>query len=501
MQLENDLDACVTEVAPPPPAPDPEELAAQHKRHWTPLGFAEWLIIVLGPFFRYIAETGMWIVRADGRWHQDVASIGMYQLCKATLRHMMLHPNVGADLFVEFKKWVIGCETEPMFKQVLALARSDRSIAISVNALDQHQHLLCCLNGVVDLRTGELLPNRPELYLTKNTGVPYIPDAKFPQWDAFLEQAMGGNVAMRDFFQIVVGYSLQGSCREEKFVILHGPGATGKTTALESVGSALGEYHVAANFSTFLKKDRVSSGPSEDIARLAGARLVTASECDDGQRFAEATLKQLTGGDKVNARFLYQNSFDYRPQFKLFLAVNHLPFMTTDDPAIWRRLIRIPFEHRPAQIQTNLKSLFSTPEAQAAILAWAVKGTVRWYQTGLVVPPEIEDANAWAREEMDPCNAFLTEECVVDPRCFNAITPFRQRYDEWAAVNGQRYVLDRRRFKRALEAKGFEQGVRKLKDGTKARCWLGIQWIGQDEQVRESIQAELYPAPEGLFKS
>src|ERR1019366_9882879 len=89
------------------------------------------------------------------------------------------------------------------------------------------------------------------LYLTKNTGVPYIPDAKFPQWDAFLEQAMGGNVAMRDFFQIVVGYSLQGSCREEKFVILHGPGATGKTTALESVGSASGEYHVAANFSTF----------------------------------------------------------------------------------------------------------------------------------------------------------------------------------------------------------------------------------------------------------
>src|ERR1039458_3334719 len=126
MQPETNIDLCVTEVAPPPPAPDAEELADQHKRHWTPLGLAEWLIITFGLLFRYIAETGMWIIWADGRWHQDVASLGMFQLCKATLRHMMLHPNVGADLFAEFKKWVIKCETEPMFKQVLALARSDR---------------------------------------------------------------------------------------------------------------------------------------------------------------------------------------------------------------------------------------------------------------------------------------------------------------------------------------------------------------------------------------
>jgi putative DNA primase/helicase len=500
MQPEPEIKPCVTEITPAPPL-DAEELSAQHKRHWTPLGLAEWMIMVFGTLFRYIAETGTWIVWSAGRWHQDVASIKMHQICKATLRYMLQSPNVGPDLLREFKEWLRSCENEPMFKQVLALARSDRSIVISVNALDQHHDLLCCSNGVIDLRTGQLLPNRQELYLTKNTGVPYVPDAKFPQWQAFLDQATGGNVAVRDFFQLVVGYSLQGSCREEKFVILHGPGATGKTTAQESVAGALGDYHVAANFSTFIKKDRVSSGPSEDIARLAGARLVTASECDDGQRFAEATLKQLTGGDKVNARFLYQNSFDYRPQFKLFLAVNHLPFMATDDPAIWRRLVRIPFEHRPAQIQTNLKSLFATPEAKTAILAWAVQGAVRWYRTGLVVPPDIQAANEWAREEMDPIAAFIKEDCMIDPRSINAVVQFRQKYDEWAAANGQRYVLDRRRFNRALEAKGFQQGVRKLKDGAKARCWLGIQWVGQDEQVRESIRAALYPDPQGLFKA
>ena len=499
MQLENDSVVCVTEVAPPPPAPDPEELAAQHNAHWTPLGLSWCAIKHFGPRFRYIPETGQWIVWSDGHWHQDTASIRMHRICKATLREMLLHPTVGPDLLEDYTKWVKRCETEPMFKQVLALARSDRSIAISVNALDQHKHLLCCLNGVVDLPTGLLLPNRPELYLTKNAGVDYLPDATSSQWDTFLDEATGGNAWMRDFLQLAAGYCLQGSCCAEKFFIVHGPGGTGKSTFLEALSGALGEYHVAANFSAFLKKDRVSSGPSEDIARLAGARLVTASECDDGQRFAEATIKQLTGGDTIAARFLYQNSFMFRPQFKLVLAVNYLPFMATDDPAIWRRVIRVPFEHVPAQIHTNLKSLFSTPEAKAAILAWAVKGAVKWYQTGLVIPPEIETANAWAREEMDPTSAFLTEECVIGPHRYNAITQFRQKYDEWAAANGQRYTLDRRRFKRALEAKGFEQGVRKLKDGTKARCWLGIEWIGQDEQVRESIQAELYP--EGLYKS
>ena len=498
MQLENDSVVCIAEALPLPPL-DPEELSARHKRHWTPLGLAEYLIKIFGFLCRFVAETGTWMVWANERWHVDSANIRMHQICKATLKHMLLFPDVSLDMLDEFKKWVKKSETEPMFQQMLTLARSDRSITISLNALDQHPDLLCCQNGVIELRTGKLLPNRPDLYLTKNTGVPYQPDATFPQWDEFLDQATGGNAAMRGALQLEVGYSLQGLCWEEVFFLLLGKGGTGKSTFLEGVTGTLGDYHVAANFSTFLKKDRVSSGPSEDIARLAGARLVTATECDDGGRFAAATLKQLTGGDKVNARFLYQNSFDFHPQFKLFFAVNYLPYMDTDDPAIWRRVILNRFDFHPEQIQTNLKSLFATPEARAAILAWAVKGAVRWYQTGLVIPHEIEEANAWAREEMDPVSAFLKEECMIGPRRYNAITQFRQKYDEWAAANGQKYTLDRKRFNRALEAKGFEQGVRKLKDGTKARCWLGIEWIGQDEQVRESLQAELYP--EGLYKS
>src|ERR1039458_4463702 len=228
MQLENDLDACVTEVAPPPPAPDPEELADQHKRHWTPLGMSQRVTGLFGWLFRFLIETGLWIVWANERWQHDTASIQMHRYCKATINHMLEHPDVSPDVLKDYISWIKRCETEPMFQQVLVLARSDRHIAISLNALDQHLHLLCCSDCVVDLRTGERLPNRPELYLIKNTNVPYMSDAVFPAWDEFLDEATGRRRAVRDFLQLYFGYSMQASTREERLAILLGKGATGK---------------------------------------------------------------------------------------------------------------------------------------------------------------------------------------------------------------------------------------------------------------------------------
>ena len=217
MQPENDSVVCVAEALPLPPL-DPEELADQHKRHWTPWGLAQRLIILF-PLFRYIVETGLWLVWASGRWQQDTGGIRMHRLCKATINYTLENPDCGLDLLADYKKWLKRCETEPMIQQVLALARSDRKIAISVNELDQHPHLLCCSDCVVDLRTGERLPNRPELYLIKNTNVPYMSDAVFPAWDEFLDEATGRRRAVRDFLQLYFGYSMQASTREERLAI------------------------------------------------------------------------------------------------------------------------------------------------------------------------------------------------------------------------------------------------------------------------------------------
>jgi len=487
--IDNDDDSIV--CIGKPPAPSPEELAANYKRHWTPLGNAERLLILFGHLFRFVIETGLWLVWLHDRWFQDTGAVRMHLLAKATLKEMWAHPDCHPDALAEYQKWIKKSENEPVIQQMIALTRSDSKVTISAAQLDQHPDLLACTNGVIDLRTGELRPNRQEWYLTRNTGVDYDPAATFPPWDKFVNELIDNQQAIRDFLQLAIGYSLQGSCREEKLFILHGPGATGKSTLLEAISGALGEYHTTAAFTTFLKKDRISSGgPSEDIARLAGARFVTASEVDDGQRFAEATLKQLTGGDAVNARFLYQNSFTFRPQFKLWFAVNYLPYMATDDPAMWRRILRIPCDHRPAKLTTSLKSLFATPEAKAAILAWAVRGAVEWYRTGLVIPVEIEAANAEAREDMDPIAVFLNEECLVDPDYVNGVTELRQKYEVWACTSGQRYTLARKRFNRALVSKGFTQGTRKLSDGCKHRCWIGLKWVGENIEIREQFELQ-----------
>lgn len=470
---------------------EPEDLSAKYNRRLTPLGNAERLILRHGERFRYCVETGEFLVWANQRWYRDTGMLRMHRFAKDTIKELALCVGVGdAELCEAIRKWANKSETEPMLMQMLDLVRSDRNVVISQEQLDQHPELLCCANGVVHLPTSELIPNRPDLYITKNTNVPFMPSAKFPPWERFLSEVTGGTQRLQRFLQVVVGYTLQGSTSEEVFFMLHGPGATGKSTFLEACSGALGEYAATANFATFLRKDRQSSsGPSEDIAKLAGARLVTASEVNDGQRFDEATLKQVTGGDTVSARFLYQNSFSYRPQYTLIFAVNFLPFMATDDPAIWRRLIRIIFEHRPAELQKNLKTLFGSAEAKAAILAWAIEGAREWYRSGLVMPPEVQAANAHAKDEMDPIAVFLMEECVIVPECLVGITVFRQRYDEWAASNGQRYVLDRRRFDRALEAKGFVKGVKRIND-RKTRCWVGVMWIGQDEELRDRIMAQ-----------
>jgi len=293
-----------------------------------------------------------------------------------------------------------GAEGSNSLVEMVYGAGCDPDIVISKEETDQYPNLLCCPNGVIDLITGKLIPNGPDHLLIKNTNTPFSPEARFEPWEQFLDRICGGNERIKHFLQLAAGYTLQGTPREQVFFLIHGPSATGKSTFLEAFSGALGDYANNANFAMFLRKDRnPESGPSEDIARLAGTRLVFASEVNAGQRFDEAMLKSIAAGDAITARRRHENVFTFRPQLKLWLAANQLPFTATDDPAIWRRLIRIPFEHRPKELQPHLKALFAEEEARAAILAWAVRGAVEWFKTGLVVPPEIEKTNETASTE------------------------------------------------------------------------------------------------------
>jgi len=210
----------------------------------------------------------------------------------------------------------------------------------------------------------------------------------------FVTFVSAGDGELADFLQRYFGYCLTGSVAEEKLAFVHGRGGTGKSTFMEALKAVFGEYAVTADFETFLAR-KATGGPRPDIARLAGARLVTSIEVDDGKRLAEGLVKQLTGGDTVTARELYAKEFEFVPQFKLVLVANHAPTVHSDDEAMWRRILRVPFDNAipEAGQDRSVKLILRDPAVSGpAILAWLVEGCLQWQREGLRVPTVVTDA-------------------------------------------------------------------------------------------------------------
>ncbi|HEY4364965.1 MAG TPA: phage/plasmid primase, P4 family [Bryobacteraceae bacterium] len=452
-----------------------QDLSLNYDCRATGLGNAECMVLRHKSRLRYVTEKGEWLFW-QGFWVVDVGDVHVRQLAKDTIksRYWELSQIKEEKARTFMYAWLLRSESDEKLSEMLKLASTDSNLAVHVSELDAHPHLLLCGNGVVDLRTGILTENRPELLLTKRTDVPFIQDAKSEVWESFLEQVTGGDSGLRRFLQLATGYSATGFIREEVLFMVHGPGGRGKSTFIDAIGRALGDYYVTSNFTTFLMRDRVSSGPSEDIARLAGARLVTAIEVEEGQKLAEALVKSLTGGDMIAARLLYKGTFEYRPQFTLWLICNHMPTFSNMDEAMGRRILRLPFEQKPTVVNKNLKALLTDAVTSPAILAWIVRGAIDWFENGLQVPNSVRIATDQAREQMDPLADFIEEECTLDPTALIPAVRLRARYEIWCKNSGQRYTLGRRKFDRQLEWRGLMRDHRYV-NGVKTWCWLGIR--------------------------
>ena len=262
------------------------------------------------------------------------------------------------------------------------LALADRRIAATVDQWDADPWLLNTPDGVVDLRTGQRRPHRAEDYQTKITAVG--PGGDCPRFLAFLDRITGGDGELVAYLQRVLGYALTGLTREHALFFGYGTGANGKSVLLSTVSGLLGDYHKSAPIETFTASN--ADRHPTDLASLRGARLVTATETEEGRRWAESGIKQLTGGDTVAARFMRQDFFEYRPAFKLIIAGNHKPSLRSVDEAIRRQFHLIPFavtippEERDADLAEKLKAEWP------GILAWLVEGCLEWQTEGLRPP-------------------------------------------------------------------------------------------------------------------
>jgi putative DNA primase/helicase len=321
---------------------------------------------------------------------------------------------------------------------------------------------------VLDLRTSELREPRPEDLISLGTEVPYEPAARCDRWRQFLDEVFDGDQELVAFLKRFVGYCLTGDTREHVLAVFHGSGANGKSTLVGVLRQLLGDFAVTAAFDTFMRqRDR---GPRNDLARLHRARLVTAAESGEGRRLDEATVKEITGGDVIAARFLYGEHFEFVPRFKLVLVTNHRPKVDGDDDAIWRRLRLVPFEQSFEGRED--RELAAKLEAELpGILAWAVRGCLEWAEEGLGEAAAVTRAMREYREDEDVLGAFLAERCVMTGE--TPTRELRDAYESYCSDLGEKplsaSVLGKRLAKRGVRRASYDSNREKVYRGVTLR--------------------------------
>jgi len=450
-------------------------------RNRTDLGNAERLKDHAGADLRFVWVWDSWMVWDGRRWKRDRGGEIMRRArdtvrALAAMAEALDDEKQRAGLVKHALKTESAGRLQAMVKLGACLLGEESS------AFDQRPWLLNCGNGTVDLRTGELGPHRRADLLTKLVSVDFDPGAACPRWEAFLLQVMGGSAELVMFLQRAVGYSLTGATVEQVLFLLYGTGANGKSTFTETLRALLGDYATQAEFTTFLA--RTSDSVRNDIARLVGARFVSASEAEGGRPLAEAVVKQMTGGDIVTARFLFKEFFEFRPDFKVWLAANHKPSVRGTDHGIWRRIRLVPFavtippEQRDNRLPEQLRAELP------GILAWAVRGCLAWQRAGLGVPPEVLAATESYREEMDVLAGFLDEHCISQDGVFVETKELYAAYATWAEGAGEK-KLSKKWLAMRLAERGFTSG-RGLRG---VRGWRGLR-LRREGKVAQPVCAE-----------
>jgi putative DNA primase/helicase len=293
-------------------------------------------------------------------------------------------------------------------------ARADPKHATTSDIWDKDPWLLGTPTGVLNLKTGRMVHSRPEFYITKLTGC--APDSRDPAlWLKFLNDATRGDEQMMTYLQRVAGYCLTGLTTEHALFFIYGPGGNGKSVFLNILVHILGDYAVSAPMDTFTSS-KFNAHPTE-LAMLKGARLVTASETEEGRSWAEARIKALTGGDPISARFMRQDFFTYLPQFKLLFAGNHQLTLNAVDPAMRRRFNMLPFIHKPPEPDHMLEEKLK--EEAPRILGWALRGCMDWQKDGLGRPDSVIAATDEYFEDQDVFGQWMEECCERGPKLWD----------------------------------------------------------------------------------
>lgn len=436
----------------------------------TDIGNAERLVAAHGPDLLFVPTWKKWMAWDGVRWDEDRTdevtrrAIATARAMYAEAANPALDRDTASDVADHAKK----SESASRLRDMLRVAQA--KLPATPDSFDRDGWSFVAANGTVDLRSGELRPHSREERSTKRSLVAYDPSADAPTWRAFLERILP-DPDVRAFVQKMVGYALTGDVREQVLFFAYGTGKNGKSTFASVLLDVLGDYGHQAPPSLLISRDSGEKHPTE-IAALQGRRLVVTSETKATNAFDEEVIKQITGGDRISARFMKQDFFSFEPTHKLFFQANHKPAIRQQDEGIWRRIRLIPFDQTISEAERVHDMAERLRAELPGVLRWAVDGCLAWQDEGLKAPAAVLAATSAYREESDILGPFLDACCVVsaDASAFSA--QLLQAYEAWCRRNGETPVKSKT-FSTRLQERAAAMGLEKTKYGGVMR-WRGI---------------------------
>jgi len=425
----------------------------------------------------YCEEKDCWYHWKGNRWAEDKA-LAIDGLAEQTVR------NVVGSLAVKKRNEVGAIGNKQRMRGMVDQAR--HQLAKSLDAFDTSPMLLNCENGTVDLRTGVLQDHSPDDLLTQVANVSFDPEAKCPKFLEFIDQIMGGDEELKKYLQMAIGYALTGDNSEQAFFIAYGDGQNGKSTLLNTIMELLGDYAIQGTTQTFLANVKRSSGPNPDIARLKGARLVLASEPDDGEKLSEGLVKQISGGERIAARHLHKDMIEFKPVCKFWLQTNHLPKISGSDEGIWRRVHVIPFSISIPEPERDMQMSQKLALELPGILNWAIEGCLAWQKEGKLTKPQaVIAAIANYREDSDGVGKFVEDCLVKEERSDVPKGEVLGDYNLWASNEGYP-ELTHSEFSPRLKKLGLQEG----RTNAKGRVWKGVRRKNEMEGLEEELKRQ-----------
>jgi putative DNA primase/helicase len=434
---------------------------------------------------RYVPAWNKWLVWNGTHWEFDEKLRAYDWARKICKREALKVSKPGRARDIASAKTVAA---------VVTLARCDGKIVATVDQWDADPWLLNTPGGTYDLRTGGRRDHDPGDYITKTTTI--APEGDCPMWKEHLRYVLGGDSELIAYHQRLFGYCLTGSTREHSLAFAYGTGRNGKSATINTLHAILGDYAQTAAIETFTVSNNDQHPTS--MAALRGARLVVVSETEEGKRWAESRIKQLTGGDPIRARFMRQDEFEFLPQLKFIIFGNHKPSLRSVNEAIRARfhllpyLVTIPEERRDKDFPEKLMA------EHGGILAWAIEGCRAWQKQGLNPPAAVRDATKAYLDAEDAIRAWIEDHLEQDKDAFTPTRELLQYYRMWAEDSGER-LLSEKQLSNKLEDHGFPAARRRPAGASRTdNKKRGHEGLRISETARQEMRAKAVtsdPAP------